>query len=166
MSRGGKGKRLPQGSNVPKHSSKQPRAAAAPADVKAPRALHVDDSEVKDRCLVYRFAEFDPDGPPDFHSMDHDKWVQVMKALAGYETQTVGTIWSATDNGCKVYELDTAHENIVKRLFDLGRDDETAVHTLRVTGRIRVMGFLRDHIFHVLWFDPEHQMSPSKKKHT
>lgn len=166
MSRSGKRKQVPQGSGVPKHPSKQPRSATHPADEKVPRALNIDNSEVHDRCLVYRFADFDPDSPPGFKNMDHAKWLQVMKSLADYETQKLRTIWGSTDNGCRIYELDDAHDNIVKRIMDLDRTDETAVRTLRVGGPVRVYGFLREHVFHVLWLDPLHEMWPSAKKNT
>ena len=33
-------------------------------------------------------------------------------------------------------------------------------------GKQRLWGFLRAGVFHVLWWDPEHQIYPSWEKHT
>jgi hypothetical protein len=45
-------------------------------------------------------------------------------------------------------------------------DDEDQISRLRVTGRGRLYGFRRDERFYALWWDPEHAIYPSPKKHT
>ena len=86
--------------------------------------------------------------------------------LGAYETQTIGEIWGSSDNGCHRYDVEEAHENIVERLVERQLDDETAVHSLRVAGKYRVHGILRENVFHILWIDHEHKMWPVEKQHT
>ena len=31
---------------------------------------------------------------------------------------------------------------------------------------VQLYGFLVDNVFHMLWWDPEHEIWPSRKKHT
>jgi hypothetical protein len=156
------------GGVVPKHPSKrkEPRAATSPLAEKQARSLHVSTPDVMQRRPVWRFADLDIDGPPESGSLTADDFREMHSTLASYESQTLLEIWGQQNNGCKRYELDSAHENIIKRLEELERDDETALHTLRVQGAYRIYGVLREHIFYVLWIDHRHHMWPSVKKHT
>lgn len=106
------------------------------------------------------------DAPSSVGDLTVANFLELHEKLGQYETQTCAEIWGQYDNGCKKYEVEAAHENIMKRLVELERDDETAVHTLRVNGKYRIYGILREHIFYVLWIDREHEMYPSQLKHT
>jgi hypothetical protein len=54
-----------------------------------------------------------------------------------------------------------------QRLVDLNLDDQTALWRLRLTGTARLYGLMYDDaVFHVLWWDPDHKVWPSRKKHT
>jgi hypothetical protein len=108
----------------------------------------------------------DPGAPYGAARLTVEDFRLIHSKLGDYETQTVGEIWGSTDNGCKQYDLDDAHANIITRLRDIEKDDETALHTLRLTGAFRVYGVLRENVFHVLWLDPQHEMWPSQKKGT
>ncbi len=52
------------------------------------------------------------------------------------------------------------------RLAELGQDDEDELFSIRLTGRERVFGIRDRWIFKILWWDPDHQVCPSYKKHT
>ncbi|MEU2128489.1 hypothetical protein [Streptomyces sp. NPDC018352] len=52
------------------------------------------------------------------------------------------------------------------RLTAIGFDDALKIQRLRFTGTQRLYGFLNGNIFHVLWWDPLHEVYPSKLKHT
>lgn len=53
-----------------------------------------------------------------------------------------------------------------RRLAELSLDDQDDVFSLRLTGKIRVIGFQAGSAFRVLWYDPEHEVCVSAKKHT
>ena len=54
------------------------------------------------------------------------------------------------------------------RLTELALDDRDELTSLRLAGKARVWGFFDalDGAFYVVWFDPNHKVCPSQKKHT
>ena len=150
-----------------KNPGKSPRTAGNSLEAtKKPRSLGIEHENAWHRRPVWRFADLDADHPIGAIGLEPDDFRRFHKALGSYETQTCAEIWSSQANGCNCYQVDEAHENITSRLVELSRDDETQLHTLRVTGAYRVFGVLRENVYHVLWIDPEHEMWPSVKKHT
>lgn len=53
-----------------------------------------------------------------------------------------------------------------RRLSELKLDDQDAVFSLRLTGKLRVIGFQAGSAFRVLWYDPEHEVCVSNKRNT
>ena len=41
-----------------------------------------------------------------------------------------------------------------------------AIFSFALQNKLRVIGIREDEHFHVLWYDPEHEVCPSKKKKT
>ena len=52
------------------------------------------------------------------------------------------------------------------RLGFLGLDDQEQLMSLSVNSRARVIGILDRAIFKILWWDPDHQICPSTRRHT
>lgn len=50
-----------------------------------------------------------------------------------------------------------------KKLNDAGYDE---VFSLRLTGRKRIFGILQNGVLDILWYDKEHEICKSNKKHT
>jgi hypothetical protein len=46
------------------------------------------------------------------------------------------------------------------RLRTIERDDEDGLYSLRINNLSRIWGFRRGHVFHVLWWDPDHTVYP------
>ena len=53
-----------------------------------------------------------------------------------------------------------------KRLVEMKLDDVDEVHSLRLSGVHRVWGILTENVLTLLWWDPNHEVCPSLKKHT
>ncbi|GFO82208.1 MAG: hypothetical protein A49_18350 [Methyloceanibacter sp.] len=53
-----------------------------------------------------------------------------------------------------------------KRLGELEKDEQGALFSVRIQGKMRVWGIRDVGILRILWFDPNHQVCPSKKKGT
>ncbi len=53
-----------------------------------------------------------------------------------------------------------------KRLIDISKDDCDELFSLRIMVRQRIRGIKDGNILWLLWWDPEHEVCPSHKKHT
>ena len=53
-----------------------------------------------------------------------------------------------------------------RRLEEIGLDDRDDLICLRLGSLERIWGFLEQGVFHLVWWDPKHQVCPSAKKHT
>jgi hypothetical protein len=133
---------------------------------RAARPLNIDAEEIKQRRLVWRFADHDDDGTYSLGAISPEQLMDLIKKLRSFESMTVGELFAAGSQHGKTYEVEEMPKPAKDRLVDLGRDDETQVARLRCGGAPRLYGFLREHVFHVLWWDPNHQVWPSKKKRT
>lgn len=118
------------------------------------------------RQPVWSFADMDPDGSWSICSCSAEHISDVFKKLRSYESQRIGEIFRQGAEHGKAYEVEDLPRPAQDRLMELDKDDETQVHRLRLTGERRLYGIMREHVFHVLWWDPEHQVFPSKLKHT
>jgi hypothetical protein len=94
--------------------------------------------------------------PPDL--------VRILEAVPHLESMTPLAVFSGyPGKDYAVAELPSREAR--DRLVELGRDDQD-ISCLRLSGPGRLFGFRRGHYFHVLWWDPDHSIYPSRKKHT
>ncbi|MDX2394953.1 MULTISPECIES: hypothetical protein [unclassified Streptomyces] len=67
----------------------------------------------------------------------------------------------------KEYELPSGLcKEALDRLSEMGRELMPSIHRLRFQGKQRLYGFFDGNTFHVVWWDPEHQVYPSTKRKT
>lgn len=137
-----------------------------PAESKRPVLLDTEHSEVRSRRLVWRFSEVDAEGEWPPAEIGAQALGDLLRKMASYESMTVGEIFSPGSEHGKRYTVDSLPSHARKRLGEIERDDETEIARLRCGGKPRLYGFLREHVFHVVWWDAEHAVYPSKKKRT
>lgn len=70
---------------------------------------------------------------------------------------------SSNNHGCLVKQLSKSAR---KRLKELNLDDYEKLYSLRLDAKSRVWGIFEDGYFRVLWWDPKHQVYPSKLTNT
>ncbi len=87
----------------------------------------------------------------------------VLPKLKDFETMTWQEISGHRHHSIPV---DTLSANAKRRLSDLKLDDIDEVFSLALTGTQRVVGIRDQNVFRVLWWDPEHRVCSSHKKHT
>ena len=70
--------------------------------------------------------------------------------------------------GSKSHEVNVSQisNHAQRRLSQLNLDDAEKLVSLRLTGTQRVWGIRMENILQILWWDPNHQVYPSTKKHT
>lgn len=114
---------------------------------------------------VWRFSDVDHDGVYSFSVMDTAKFVEFLGKLKSFESMKWKELLTGGQH-CKRYEVDKMPAPSRKRLIELQLDDLDTLVRFRCSGPERLYGFLRGHVFHVLWWDPEHRVWPSMKKNT
>jgi hypothetical protein len=145
---------------------KTPRSVVGSESGKHPQVRPHNREEVMARRVHWRFSDVDHDGHWSFSTMTPRDLVEVLQRLGSFESMTVREIFFTGDDPGKHYDVPSLPNPALRRLVDLGREDETKLARLRLTGERRLYGFLREHVFHVLWWDPTHNVYPSRKKHT
>lgn len=114
---------------------------------------------------VWRFAHLDWDGPwcP---SRCKDAGVrEILNRLTHFESMSWSQIQSGT--GSHLVGADGIIKKARQRIVELKKEEwADNLFSLRLSKKERLWGFYRSGIFHLLWWDPEHQVYPSQKKHT
>ena len=89
---------------------------------------------------------------------------EIVPKLHAYESMT----WREIEgpSGSHFVERDALCPDAQALLDELGFRDVEELFSLRVTGRRRLWGIRDQATFRVLWWDPEHEVCPSVKKHT
>lgn len=144
-------------------SEKKPKAKVTPRDgSKRPHAARQPDHDA-DR-LAWRFARVDHHGPWPWCFTD-EKLQEVLVKLGGLEGRKVGEVFGGpTKNKCiKVADLCADAQ---KRLRETRQDDLDEIWEFRIAGTERIWGTRSGALVDLIWWDPDHEVCPSKKKHT
>lgn len=101
--------------------------------------------------------------PFGWHLVTGTKLNDIRGKLAHYETMT----WAEIENRLShlIPRLELCHD-AQERLRELKQDDIDHLLSLRLSGKERVFGILEGSVLRIIWWDPEHQVCPSEKKHT
>ena len=110
-----------------------------------------------------------------FEYLDREEWsatkyiIEIIPKLTDYERMT----WAEIDGtprsskGSKHHFIDV--EDIIKeardRLLELHMH-YNQLYSIALTGKRLLWGILEDGVFSIVWYDPEHKICPSLKKHT
>ncbi|MFD0405567.1 hypothetical protein [Kitasatospora sp. NPDC127116] len=117
--------------------------------------------------ICWRFTHVDHDGPWGLAKLSPAEMEYLLKKLADVEKQTVREIFNQSADLGKHYEThDLPSKAAQERLVELQLSDMTRISRLRFKGKERLFGFLVDNVFHVVWWDPEHEIWPSQKRNT
>jgi len=133
-----------------------------PQESKTPKvAIGVDSGPSKP---VWRFSHLDWDGPWCPSKCKEAGVRGLIERLGAFESMSWIEIKSSGSHTVGAEGIiKQARDRLTERKLDEWADHLTS---LRITGKARLWGFLRAEVFHALWWDPEHQVYPSPKKHT
>lgn len=119
------------------------------------------DSPIK---FSWSFSILDSDGPYGWHQcQSHEKFLEILKKKGSFEKMTWSDLGQQGSHRVEVYKLS---KDAQKRLQDIKLDDCEELFSFRVTGPNRVWCLQHGELMRVLWWDPDHQVCPSKLKHT
>jgi hypothetical protein len=118
--------------------------------------------------VVVQFGWFDTGSTWCLTKITPDDHRALLERIRGIEAMTVAQVFSSNGEPGKDYSLENGLPNAdaTERLIELGYDDQDRISRLRVSGTGRLYGFRRGERFYALWWDPDHLIWPSQKKHT
>ena len=153
---------------------KAPRKAAQDAAQAAPArpAKHVHGLSLpgagnSEERPCWRFTHVDHDGPWGFDKVEPSVLCNILVRLGNFESMTLNKVFRSGGYPGKDYEVAAIpNSDALARLEAIGLADQTKIWVLRLGGEPRLYGFLDENIFHIVFWDPEHEIWPSVLKHT
>lgn len=141
---------------------KKPRIkGSTPQLQKQPQAIARSSEHLHPRWL---FQLLDLEGPFGWHRASAQQMRSlILEHIRSLETTT----WADHGKrGSHLLPVESLCKEAQERLVELGQDDIDEVYSLRFGGQKRIIGIRDNDALKVLWWDPEHQVCPSPKRHT
>ena len=121
---------------------------------------------------IWMFDKIDRDGKFAFDVRRVDFCAEeILQKIIDYSNMTWGVIKIQThdDGESKHHTLkyNELSKEVIDRIEKLELDEQTdAFFSFAFTNLVRIVGIREQAKFHVLWYDPKHEICPAKKKHT
>jgi hypothetical protein len=132
-----------------------------PAPIKRPKSK---DPEIEGRPLAWRFSGCDRGGPFSWDGLTHgEPFKEVVERMHQFEKMNWQEIIGTGSHPIEVYRCEKLARD---RLIEIQQDDVDELMSFRIAAQKRVWCIQDQNIMRVLWWDPEHQVCPSEKKHT
>lgn len=146
---------------------KRPTAKHHPAPTKHPRISQASAqfaNSTDGLVISWHLGTLDRKGPYGWHNVDVDTmWRRIHCKLSAIESLTWSELASQGSHAVPVADL---CKDARTRLSDIQQDDLDDLYSLRLSGKERIWGIRDRHVLKVIWWDPNHEVCVSKKKHT
>ncbi|MBR8638644.1 hypothetical protein KEF29_03355 [Streptomyces tuirus] len=124
-------------------------------------------SSSSEERICWRFTHLDREGPWGLAPLDHERVQALIADMVKFENQTINELFHQGEWPGKCHDVaELPNKRALERLTAIGLPDMTKIWKLRIGGPGRLWGFLVGNVFHIIWWDPGHEVWPSKKKHT
>lgn len=144
------------------NKNKNPKQNFQPNSQKTPRQSRNFNGDA--RSIVWSFSLIDTEDRWAFHKI---KETRLHTLLTKEFKNKEGLNWAQLQkNGSHNIKLEELSKGARKRLEDIKQDDLDELFSLRFSGKERLWGIRENNILKILWWDPEHEICPSPKKHT
>ena len=144
------------------HKKKLPISIYNPSGEKEPRVAP-DIKRLERENLGWHFRVIDKDGPFGWRNIDRETIWCVIGKLAAFETMTWGEVLGPRNHEIPRSELCPMAR---VRLGQIKQNDIDQLVSLHLDGKRIIWGIRDRRYMKILWWDPEHQVCPSAKKHT
>lgn len=133
-------------------SGKHPSVASEPTNNNVPISWHISLVEMVD--------------PFGWHEIGAEKFNEIRCKLSSFESRTWNELLVQDKKHNHSVPIDELCKIAQDRLSELGQDDIDVLVSLRLSGKERIWGIRANHVFKILWWDPDHQVCPSPKRYT
>jgi hypothetical protein len=158
-----------------KSKKKKPKAAVTPSTERQPvagakpqhRKRPVPGARVepeKEACVVFGLQLMDHEGPFGWSELTPDDIKTIRDKCRSWETMTVVELLQVAST--KPIPAEKFEADAQKRVKEIELDDYDGFWELRLGGKPRIWGVLRQNVFYLVWWDPLHLVCPAHKRHT
>lgn len=137
---------------------KTPQSATNRADKKIVRTQDIH----QPASPSWRFSTADKNGPFAWPSGTETE-IQILQKLRQFDSMRWQEIEGPDHHAIEVGRLS---KDAQVRLEEIRQDDLDEVFSFHFSGKPRIIGIREMNVIKLLWWDPEHQVCPSVKKHT
>jgi hypothetical protein len=114
--------------------------------------------------FCWRVSEIDWQGPWGWSKVTCEQLLgEIIPRLHEFEGMTWGQV---VGTGSHFVDVTAMVDEAQRRLTEIGKDEQAQLFSVRIAGKKRVWGIRDIAILRVLWWDPEHEVCPSLKRHT
>lgn len=114
----------------------------------------------------WRISKLEMVEPYGWHTLDIKKLSYIQEKLAHFESMTWDEILIRGKKFNHSIATNKLSSDAQRRLRETKQDDIDDLVSLHLTGTERVWGILDQGILTLLWWDPAHNVYPSKPRHT
>lgn len=143
---------------------KTPKSKSIPAPSKTPKSNFIQSSN--DENPSWRFSKLELVAPFGWHTIQTKLLHDIREKLKHFESMTWQEITVVAKKQNHSIPVNKICKSAQIRLKELGLDDIESLISLRMTGEQRIWGIRQKSVLLLLWWDPNHQVYPSQKKHT
>lgn len=141
-------------------NNKRPVAKAKPQARKRPVAgTHIGDR----KTVVWALGYVDMKGEWGWSSCDGSSVETILRFLKKLEGCVHSEVFGPRHKFIKIESLCPRAQ---KRLQEIELDDLDGLWELHMSGKVRIWGHRVEHVFYPVWWDPDHTVCPSRKRHT
>lgn len=145
-------------------SSKAPRKDREPSPKKEPKYSGID---WHDFSPAWNIKLLDINGEWGWDKIDPEiLWNLIHVKLSEFEGRSWHEILIKNKKKNHPIAIKDLCSHAQKRLQEIGQDDVDEVISLGLMGKERIIGIMDRNVLKILWWDPEHSVCPSSKKHT
>ena len=116
--------------------------------------------------VSWRLGDADLGGPYQWSAITHADLARLVSVFREVDKKRWSQAMGDSTGEIKSIPRTSLCADAQRRLEAIHRDDESWFHEIRLGAKPRVWGTRSDSIFHVLWWDPEHQVCPAGLRNT
>ena len=145
--------------------NKNPKVKKTITETKKPRIDSANlPQNILDKKPSWRFGRVDFHGEWGFHRANKADLIEAIHSkLIQFEKMKWNEIEGRKNHFVEINQL---CKDAQKRLVKLQLQEFDPLFSLRLTGKERLWGIRSEEILYILWWDPNHSVCPSLKKHS
>ena len=147
---------------ITKMGDKRTRLDTTPSPKKKAKSSSI--TPTQKRKLVWKVTKIDDNFKWGWNQITCPYFLRnIWEKMRNFETMTWGDILGRDHHEILVFNITSKAQ---KRLKELGHDDEEILVSFHITGLQRIWAIRSKEQAYLLWWDPNHEICPSYRKHT